>query len=438
MNRIKVLQCKVLKCYLWSFLFVFGCEDTSSVQEEMREDGGEVSGGLMSGGLMNEGGSNGGEMMSGGMMSGGMMSGGMMSGGMENTMTVGGMMEEDQDSTPNWDQIRMNELVAKGDPSDWVEIYNLGDHDVNLAGCLISDDPDQIDQAVIPSQPSAIVPAGGFTVLLINNDTFGFKLGSVDSLILSTPSGELIDEVSYEEGQSPEGGSYGRLPDGVGGFQTLYVQSPLSPNEPGIAPVCGDEVCDVGENCVEDCSFCGDGACDEGEMCVEDCETCGDGFCAEGEECVIDCQALQCGDGVCNVGEECEEDCLSDLAVKINEIVSWGDPDWVEFYNAGMEEIDLNGYWISDDLDEPQKWILDSFVIEAGGFLSLDISDETVGFKLKKDEAFYLTSPTGMLIDFIDWQEGDCPENQSYGRLEDGGMEWGTLLIPTRDQSNVQ
>ena len=398
-------------------LNVGGCDDQDSTSSTNMdgEQGGDASlGGLMTGGTSME------------------IMGGSIGGGTEEPM--GGM------SLPstNLSLLRLNEVVAKGDPSDWVEIYNLGDVELDLSGCLLSDDPEQIDRGVIASQPSSIIPAQGFTVLLINDDTVGFKLGSAETLILSTPDGELIDQVSYEEGQSPEGGSYGRLPDGEGEFQTLYIQSPLSPNEAGSAPVCGDGQCEVGEDCVEDCSFCGDGQCDEGEMCADDCATCGDGVCEEGEDCEIDCQVIEWGDGLCSVGEECIEDCTNDLAVKINEIVSWGAPDWVEFYNVSGEEINLEGYWISDDAEDPQKWVLDPLIIGAGGFASLDISDETVGFKLKKDEAFYLTSPDGVLVDSIDWEDGDCPENQSYGRLVDGGDEWGTLETPSRDNSNVQ
>ena len=31
-------------------------------------------------------------------------------------------------------------------------------------------------------------------------------------------------------------------------------------------------------------------------------------------------------------------------------------PDWIELYNSSTEEISLNGYFLSDNLDQPLKW----------------------------------------------------------------------------------
>ena len=97
--------------------------------------------------------------------------------------------------------------------------------------------------------------------------------------------------------------------------------------------VCGDWVCDAGENgvdCPVDCipgwPRCGDGECRGGEdsdSCPADCpvsvpETmCGDGTCEEGEDetsCAQDCAPAgpECGDAVCEEGESrrsCMQDC---------------------------------------------------------------------------------------------------------------------------------
>ena len=34
--------------------------------------------------------------------------------------------------------------------------------------------------------------------------------------------------------------------------------------------------------------------------------------------------------------------------------------DWIEIFNAGNTTIDLEGYMISDDIGEPEKWIFPS------------------------------------------------------------------------------
>lgn len=85
-------------------------------------------------------------------------------------------------------------------------------------------------------------------------------------------------------------------------------------------PICGDGICDQGEECILDCGItpepvCGDGICEQGENCPADCEepepVCGDGICEQGENCPADCVNPRpvCGDGTCEVGENCDPDC---------------------------------------------------------------------------------------------------------------------------------
>ena len=43
--------------------------------------------------------------------------------------------------------------------------------------------------------------------------------------------------------------------------------------------------------------------------------------------------------------------------------------DWIELYNSGDVDIDLGGYYLSDDLDEPTKWMIPyGTIIIANGF----------------------------------------------------------------------
>lgn len=55
-------------------------------------------------------------------------------------------------------------------------------------------------------------------------------------------------------------------------------------------------------------------------------------------------------------------------------------------------------------------------VIEAAGYLVLDIDDTTFGFKLGGREEFALYGQDGQtLIDSVDWAEGQSPEGGSFG-----------------------
>lgn len=55
--------------------------------------------------------------------------------------------------------------------------------------------------------------------------------------------------------------------------------------------------------------------------------------------------------------------------------------DWIEFYNNGSETINLNGYFLSDDFAEPDKWVFPDTVINAGEYLIVwaDKDEEQTG-----------------------------------------------------------
>ena len=45
--------------------------------------------------------------------------------------------------------------------------------------------------------------------------------------------------------------------------------------------------------------------------------------------------------------------------------------DWIELYNTGSTEEDIGGYFLSDDPDEPAKWMIPSgTVISADGYIA--------------------------------------------------------------------
>lgn len=51
-------------------------------------------------------------------------------------------------------------------------------------------------------------------------------------------------------------------------------------------------------------------------------------------------------------------------------------PDWIELYNAGIEEIDLAGYQITDDLSNPVPWTFPSYVMSPGQHLIVFASNK--------------------------------------------------------------
>jgi hypothetical protein len=53
-------------------------------------------------------------------------------------------------------------------------------------------------------------------------------------------------------------------------------------------------------------------------------------------------------------------------------------PDWIELHNSGDTGIDLSGYGLSDDRDDPDKWTCGPLRLEAGGYAVICASDSDI------------------------------------------------------------
>jgi hypothetical protein len=151
-------------------------------------------------------------------------------------LAVMGISACDSDSGPvDWTtaEIKVNEVVHKatGEGPDWIELYNPGSDPVDLAGWVIKDDNDTRG-FIFP--PGASIAARGFVVVEGVGGTssyiMGFGLGKSDAARLFAPSGQLVDVTIWQEGDGPQGTSWGRHPDGTGDFATLPVPTPGQAN----------------------------------------------------------------------------------------------------------------------------------------------------------------------------------------------------------------
>lgn len=120
--------------------------------------------------------------------------------------------------------------------------------------------------------------------------------------------------------------------------------------------------------------------------------------------------------------------------------------DWFEIYNAGATAVDLTGYYLSDKLDNPTKWLIPSGSIPAGGYEVFYASNRDIvvagnyhtNFKLTqtKQEYIVLSDPTGTVVDAY-WIENPMKLNDSRGRVTDGAASWGVFNIPTPGAPNI-
>ena len=122
-------------------------------------------------------------------------------------------------------------------------------------------------------------------------------------------------------------------------------------------------------------------------------------------------------------------------------------PDWIELYNTGNTAVQLGGYYLSDDPNEPNKWQFPvGMSIQAHGFLRVWASgrDEYVGgvahtsFKFTQTKAepetVVLANPAAAIID----QQilSITQVGHSNGRTTDGNASWSVFAAPTPGGTN--
>ncbi len=150
-------------------------------------------------------------------------------------------------------QIYINEFLASngtgitdeaGDFEDWIEIYNAGATDVDLAGYYISDDILEPLLWQIPTGSPALttVPAGGYLILWADKDVadganhIDIKLGAGgEDIILTNPDAVTVED-QYTFGPQTEDTSNGRETDGASNFVFFPNPSPGAENVAGDVP----------------------------------------------------------------------------------------------------------------------------------------------------------------------------------------------------------
>ena len=111
-----------------------------------------------------------------------------------------------------------------------------------------------------------------------------------------------------------------------------------------------------------------------------------------------------------------------------------GFSDWIEIYNSGISDVNLNEYFISDDTINITKWQLPSVIVPANSYLLIWADGIAQGihtnFKLSKNgEIISLYSPSSVLIDRISYPPQKA--NISYGRDFNNITNWVFFDKPT-------
>jgi hypothetical protein len=144
-----------------------------------------------------------------------------------------------QDDAAGWDDpaapalspftLVINEVAAAGDPEDWFEVVNTTREPLALDGYDFGEEVFGTG-ARAPFTPGLVLEPGERHVQVVTDEAEGFQLGADEELGVRDARGGFVDGVDWGEGDSPEGGSFARVPDVDGDFQPTDRPTPGLPN----------------------------------------------------------------------------------------------------------------------------------------------------------------------------------------------------------------
>lgn len=253
-----------------------------------------------------------------------------------------------------------------GSYSDWIELYNSTDTDMDISGFGISDNLSQPMKYRFPD--GTTIAAKGYLVVFCSGNEgmqngelhapFGLRSYGED-VVIANRAGRIIDSYSFKNQETDV--SMARIPDGAGEFQSNSQPSPGYPNTGA-----GYSVFDAANR-------------------------------------------LPLG-GVY----------ISEFGGSTGSVAT----DWVELHNSTGSAVSLAGYGLSNNPKNPAKWVFPDISIEPGEYLLLyatGSADKAQKKNLKLNfnisstgEALFFFDPNGKLIDKL--SAGRMRSGQSYGR----------------------
>ncbi len=376
-----------------------------------------------------------------------------------------------------------------GEYDDWIEIYNAGDKEVDIAGLYISDNTDDPTAYQIPSGKgnATKIPAGGFLVLWADGQTdqgvlhLPFKLSSGgEAIILTAKDGTTtIDSHIYEAQETDI--SEGRLPDGTDNWVKFSSPTPGASNNGAstdVPPVISNvsvspETINPGDTVTVSATVTDENN-DVTSVTVTYATSSNDAttidMTADGDNYTASLGTFEDGTRVYFFVTAVDEHgftVVSDTVhfsvgyvpptLYINEFMASNDAtiadengdydDWIEIYNPNDFAVNIGGFYITDDLTDLTNYQIpdtdsSATTIPAGGFLLLWADKDTdqgilhVNIKLSgSGEQIGLVAPNGTtFVDSLTF--GEQTTDVSYGRKPDGSDNWQFFDNPTPGASN--
>jgi len=127
------------------------------------------------------------------------------------------------------------------------------------------------------------------------------------------------------------------------------------------------------------------------------------------------------------------------VGLVLNEVAASGTPDdWFEVTNTGVTSIVLSDYCFVDiKADFVKCKPFAATVLAPGAYIAVDVTDATAGFKLASDEELWIyRNADHVLIDGVDWAEGQSPSGGSFARSPDATGAFAVAVTATRAAKN--
>ena len=117
-------------------------------------------------------------------------------------------------------------------------------------------------------------------------------------------------------------------------------------------------------------------------------------------------------------------------------------PDFIELLNTSDEDLNISGYFLSDDPDKPSKYQIKNHIMQSGEFLIIFASGKDkdnngyihTNFQLSAGETLYLYNKQSQLVDSVEIPT--MPDNASYGRDPNDLDHWLYFSTPTPSFEN--
>lgn len=247
---------------------------------------------------------------------------------------------------------------------DWVELHNTDTSDVDISGYIVTDNVGN-DKFRIPQ--GTVIPAGGYHVIYCSTQVeaddiapFGLSRQGGDSLVLKNERGMIVELV-----YSPKAEKFGSMALRDGSWDFTAEPTPGFDNTP------------------------------------------------DGYRQFLNTINAQPGSVY-----------ISELMAGEQYVLpnSFGEfSDWCELYNPGSVPVNLTGWYLSDNPDQPTKWQIPALTIQPGQYRIIFLSgrDTVIGDEIHSSfslsasgESLVLSSYLGTTVDSVTF--GNSPTNCSY------------------------